>query len=59
MELYYGILDDRVVAFTWAKSIDDARDSIELALADADIVDTDALDITRFPRNASTIVLDI
>jgi hypothetical protein len=59
MDTYYAILNDRIVALTRADSIDEARDNIELALVDEDIVDTDDLDITRFARNAGTIVLDL
>lgn len=57
MDLYYGILDGRVVSLTYAICIDEATDQIELALAGEDIFDTDNLEITRFPRNGGTVVL--
>jgi hypothetical protein len=59
MDLFYAILDDSVVALTYADGIDQASDQIEVALLEEGIVDTDGIQITRFPQNSGTIVLDL
>ena len=57
MDLYYGILDGRVVSLTYATNIDEATDQLELALVGEGYVYTDSLEVTRFPRNGGTIVI--
>lgn len=59
MDLYYAILDARVVALTWAASREKARDLLELALAEGEEFETDELTIERFPRTEGPIVLDL
>lgn len=58
LELYYALIDDEVVALTYAEDEERARDQIDLALAEEDVFSND-LQITRFTKNTGTIVLPI
>lgn len=59
MDIYYAIIDDRIVGMTWASSEQQALDRLDLALAENDIFDTERLDVRRFGRNDYTLILDL
>jgi hypothetical protein len=59
MDLYYAIQNARIVALTWAPSLERARDLIELALAERGELDTEDLEIERFARREGPIVIDL
>lgn len=58
MQVYYAVIDSKVVALTWAEDLDVANDQIEAALAEEGILETDEMTLTRFRSRDGTIVLD-
>ena len=59
MDLYYAVIDTTVIGMTWARNAEVALDQLELSLAEEGIYDTSDIDIRRFPRNESTVLLNL
>ena len=59
MDLFYAIIESRIIGMTWADSHEEAIDQLELALAEHDHYDTQELDVRRFSRTDTSTILDL
>lgn len=59
MDLFLAIVDAdaRVIGLTWARSVERARDQLEIALAERGYLNTEDIRICHLPRE--TMVLDL